>query len=98
MGEGKQPFFEPSFNRAIKAQAGNDRLTSDAGAMLLREADHRLGLSDSLAEQLSDPRQPHLIRYSLGELLRERIYSLALGYRAQDDLDRNRSQPGHCFW
>jgi hypothetical protein len=66
--------------------------------MLLREADHRLGLIDSLAEQLSDPRQPHLIRYSLGELLRERIYSLALGYRAQDDLDRNRSQPGHCFW
>jgi hypothetical protein len=93
MGEGKQPFFEPSFNRAIKVQAGNDRLTSDAGAMLLREADHRLGLSDSLAEQLSDPRQPHLIRYSLGELLRERIYSLALGYRAQDDLDRLAHDP-----
>ncbi|MFH0983510.1 MAG: IS1380 family transposase [Planctomycetota bacterium] len=93
MGEGKQPFFEPSFNRAIKVQAGSDRLTSDGGAMLLREADHRLGLIDSLAERLCDPRQPHLIRYSLGELLRERIYSLALGYRAQDDLDRLAHDP-----
>jgi hypothetical protein len=93
MGEGKRPFFEPSFNRAIKVQGGDDRLTSDGGVMLLREADHRLGLIDSLANQLSDPRQPHLIRYPLGELLRERIYSLALGYRTQDDLDRLAHDP-----
>lgn len=93
MGEGKQPFFEPSFNRAIKVQAGDDRLTSDGGVMLLREADQRLGLIDSLAEQLSDPRQPHLVRYSVGELVRERVYGLALGYRAQDDLDRLAHDP-----
>ena len=93
MGEGKQPFFAPSFNRAIKVQGGDDRLTSDGGAMLLREADHRLGLLDSLTQQLSDPRQPQLIRYSLRELLRERIYGLALGYRAQDDLDRLAHDP-----
>jgi hypothetical protein len=93
MGEGKQPFFEPSFNRAIKVQGGDDRLTSDGGAMLLREADHRLGLIDSLARPLQDPRQLPLIRYPLGELLRERIYGLALGYRAQDDLDRLAHDP-----
>jgi Transposase DDE domain group 1 len=93
MGEGKRPFFEASFNRAIKVQEGDDRLTSDGGAMLLREADHRLGLIDSLASQMSDPRQPHLIRYAVSELLRERIYGLALGYRAQDDLDRLAHDP-----
>lgn len=87
MGERKRPFFEPSFNRSIKVQGGDDRLTSDAGLMLLREADHRLGLTASLAEQLHDPRQQHLVRYLMPELLRERIYSLAQGYRAQDDVD-----------
>jgi hypothetical protein len=61
--------------------------------MLLREADHRLGLIDSLTQQLHDPRQPQLIRYSLRDLLRERIYSLALGYGAQDDLDRLAHDP-----
>ena len=63
MGERKRPFFEPSFNRSIKIQGGDDRLTSDAGVMLLREADHRLGLTTSLANQLHDPRQQHLVRY-----------------------------------
>lgn len=82
MGEGKRPFFQPSFNQAIKVQAGQDRLTSDGGALLLRELDHRLGLIESLAQQLTDPRDPPRIRYQLAELLRERVSSLALGYRA----------------
>ena len=73
MGEGKRPFFEPSFNRSIKVQEGDDRLTSDAGFLLLREADHRLGLIESLARELRDPRQQELVRYTLPELLRERI-------------------------
>ena len=93
MGETKKPFFEPSFNRSVKVAGGDDRLTSDAGVMLLREADHRLGLVESLAKQLYDPRQTHLVRYQLPELLRERIYSLALGYRAQDDVDRLAHDP-----
>ena len=52
MGEAKDWLGEPSFNRSIKIQAGDDRLTSDAGTLLLREADHRLGLTASLAERL----------------------------------------------
>jgi hypothetical protein len=87
VGEGKRPFFQPSFNRSIKVQSGDDRLTSDAGFLLLREADHRLGLTASLASQLYDPRQQHLVRYMMPELLRERIYSMAQGYRTQDDVD-----------
>ena len=93
MGERKEPFFEPSFNGSIKVQEGDDRLTSDAGVILLREADQRLGLTESLADQLDDPRQQHLVRYQMSELLRERIYSLAQGYRAQDDVDRLAHDP-----
>ena len=62
MGEGKRPFFEPTFNGSIKVQGGDDRLTSDAGCLLLREADHRLGLIDSLAQELRDSRQQRLVR------------------------------------
>ncbi len=56
MGEGHGWLFEPTFNRAIKLRQALDRatpcqgqadprITSDAGALLLREADHRLGLT-----------------------------------------------------
>ena len=87
MSEERTPFFEPSFNRAVKITSRDDRLTSDAGVVLLREADHRLGLVESLGERLEDPRNPGSIRYTLTELLRERVYSLALGYSAADDVD-----------
>jgi hypothetical protein len=54
---------------------------------LLREADHRLGLTADLAAQLTDERDPQRIRYELVELLRQHVYALALGYAHQDDQD-----------
>jgi len=93
MGERHSWLLEPTFQRAIKVAATDERLTSDGGAILLREADHRLGLCESLADRLQDPRKPECIRYTLLELLRERIYALALGYAAQDDVDRLAHDP-----
>jgi len=88
MSEAKKTWFTPSFNRAIKVRQRDSRLTSHAGVMILREADHRLGLVESVVGRIEDPRDPDKIRYTLGELLRERLYALALGESAQDDLDR----------
>jgi hypothetical protein len=79
--------FEPTFNRSIKVRSRDDRITSNAGVLLLREADHRLGLIENLAKRMYDPRKDEWIRYTLPELLREKIYSLALNYRASDDVD-----------
>lgn len=93
MGEAKEWLFEPSFNRTVKVLASDERITSDAGFVLLREADHRLGLTESLAQRLADPRRQDLIRYQLVELLRERVYALAQGYSAQDDADRLAHDP-----
>jgi hypothetical protein len=93
MGEGKKPLFEPTFNRAVKVRGGQDRLTSDAGVLLLREADHRLDLTRSLAARLYDRRNPDCSRYQLVELLRERLYALAQGYNAQDDVDELAHDP-----
>jgi hypothetical protein len=93
MGEAQGTLFEPEFNRSIKVQTSDQRITSHAGAILLRELDHQLGLVESLGEQLTDPRNPDKIRYTATELLRERIYALALGSENQDDLDRLAHDP-----
>ena len=45
MGEARKWLFEPSFNRSVKVQATDDRITSDSGFILLREADHRRSIS-----------------------------------------------------
>ena len=93
MGEDQATVFRPDFNRSIQIEGSSDRLTSNAGAMLLREIDHRLGLTESLSETIVDLRDQRRIRYTSCELLRERIYALALGYSAQDDLDRLAHDP-----
>ena len=93
MSELQEWLFEPSFNRSVKVRACDERITSDSGLLLLREADHRLGITEHLAGQLDDPRRQDLIRYELVELLRECVYALAMGYAAQDDAahtDRSR--------
>lgn len=48
MGEAPERLFEPSFNRAVKVCASDDRITSNADVVLLRETDHRLGLTEWL--------------------------------------------------
>jgi hypothetical protein len=93
MGESKSNLFEPDFNRSIKVQTTDHRLTSNSGVVLLREADHRLGLIATIAQNLDDPRRDDRIRYTITELLRERVYAMALGYQAQDDLDRLAHDP-----
>ena len=93
MGESQGCLFEPTFNRSVKLSESDDRITSDAGLLILREADHRLAITETLANQLSDPRRQDLIRYQMVELLRERVYGLAMGYATQDDADRMAHDP-----
>ena len=93
MGEAQDTLFEPEFNRAVKVQTSDQRITSHAGAILLREIDHQLGLIESMGERVLDPRHPKKVRYTATELLRERIYALALGSSDQDDLDRLAHDP-----
>jgi hypothetical protein len=87
LAEKRATLFECSFNRAVKIRNKIPDLTSNAGVLLLREADHRLGVTASLAARLHDPRNPKRTRYSMEELLRERLYAMVLGYPHQDDLD-----------
>lgn len=65
-----------------------EQITTDGGAILLREADHQLGLTANLASQLWDPPRTDRIRWTLTGILRERVYAMALKYSVQDDAHR----------
>jgi hypothetical protein len=93
MGEAQSTRFAPEFNRSIKVETSEQSITSHAGAILLREIDHKLGLTESVADQLQDPRNPEKIRYTAAELIRERLYAMAMGSENQDDLDRLAHDP-----
>lgn len=69
------------------------QITSDAGLLFLAQADRQLGLTQRLAEQIVDRRQPSKVIHSVLQLLRERIYALAAGYEDANDLDSLKDDP-----
>lgn len=75
------------FNGSLRIEARPERLTSEAGAVVLREVLERLGLVDWLTRRLQDARDPALITHPLAELLRTALLLLAHGWRDQDDAD-----------
>lgn len=97
MGEAESTRRAPqdrfSYNRSILVEGRQNKLTSDAGVLLLRELDERLGLTESLAEELTDPRNPVFVTHPFVELLRTRLYALVQGHKDQDDIDRLRDDP-----
>lgn len=86
MGE-ELSLFQPEFNGSIRVEARAERLTSDAGAVLLREVLERLGITQWLAERLVDSRRPDLVTHPLAELLNTSLLMLGQGWRDQDDAD-----------
>lgn len=93
MGEAKKQLFVPGFNGSIRVEGRPERLTSDAGALLMRETMDRLGVIEWLTERIGDPRNPLLITHPLEELLRTEISLLAQGWRDRDDADYLRDDP-----
>lgn len=87
MGEGNLALFRAEFNRSLRIEARPERLTSEAGAVVLREVLERLGLVDWLVTRLVDHRDPELITHPLSELVTTSLLLLGQGWRDQDDAD-----------
>jgi Transposase DDE domain group 1 len=79
--------FSLEFNGSVRVEAREERLTGEAGAVLLREVDERLGLTRWLGKQLKDKRDERRITHSLEELVRTQVLLLAQGWRDGDDAD-----------
>lgn len=90
----RQPLvFTSVSRRKIHADFRGGTLTSDGGALLLREVDRRIGLMEQLAGCLTDPRDPAKIRHDQRTMLAQRIYGIALGYEDLNDHDDLRHDP-----
>lgn len=93
MTECQQEFLSfPSFDgRKIEANFQGGAVSSDGGLILLRQADRHLGLVAALDKAFPDPRRPELITHRQVDLLRQRIFGIALGYEDLNDHDTLRN-------
>jgi hypothetical protein len=85
--------FAAHFSRRVEAGFTAGQVSSDGGALLLRQVDGRIRLLDRLAGCFSDGRDPERIEHPVGEMLAQRIYGLALGYEDLNDHEQLRSDP-----
>jgi hypothetical protein len=79
--------------KPIVARFDGGDITSDAGALLLAQADRKLSVCESLAGRIIDKRDPTRIAHTVVDLLRERIFAIALGYEDANDLDTLADDP-----
>jgi hypothetical protein len=93
VGETQNQSFQLSFNPSLKVDFQGSRVTSDAGLLLVRELDERLGLSALIGENIMDNRRGKNTQLPLPDLLRQSIYSRLAGYEDVNDAERLSQDP-----
>jgi hypothetical protein len=80
-------------SRKVTAAFDGGAMTSNAGALLLREADRSIGLSRQAAACFTDGRRQDRIEHGVETLIAQRIHGIALGYEDLNDHDELRHDP-----
>ena len=92
MGEKQNGPFQLSFNPSLKVDFQGSQVTSDAGLILVRELDERLGFSELIEGHLADSRGKNM-QLPLADLLRQSVYSRLAGYEDVNDAERLSQDP-----
>jgi len=79
--------FGRAGGRRVVADFDGGMVSSDAGAVLLGEADKAIGLVERLSRCFGDRRSPPFTVHKLKALIAQRVFGLALGYEDLNDHD-----------
>ena len=80
-------------SREVVAEFSGGTMSSDSGALLLRETDQRMRLLARFSQCFLDGRNPALVQHPVEQMLAQRIYGLALGYEDLNDHEQLRQDP-----
>src|SRR6266436_3753081 len=93
VGDTKSGPIRLTFNPELRVEFGGATVTSDAGLLLPRELDKRLGLDALIERHLTDPRTGHNRQFLRPDLFRQSIYSRPAGYEDTNDAERLAEDP-----
>ena len=79
--------FKGLGRRKVQAAFDGGHVSSDGGALLLRETDERFGLCERFAGCFTDYRDQRFVEHRLPALIRQRVLGLCLGYEDLNDHD-----------
>jgi len=93
MGDVKCGPFRLSLNSQLRVEFRGATVTSNAGLLLPRELDERLGLTALIERHLTDPRTRSNRQFPLPDLFRQSVYSRLAGYEDTNDAERLAEDP-----
>ena len=79
--------FSNCRKRQVRVNFSGGAISSNGGALLLREVDRRMGLTAAVARALGDRRQRGKVRHEVATMVRQRVHAIALGYEDLNDHD-----------
>ena len=87
--------FPDVLSKPVLVHFDEEMGSSDGGAVLLKAADERVGLTGALSSCLRDQRDPDRVRHGLHELVMQRTFGIACGYPDANDAARLATDPVH---
>jgi hypothetical protein len=85
--------FSPILHKKVEADFGGGEITSNAGALLLRETEKQTGIISALTSVISDTRDLRYVDHSILDIITQRVNQIACGYEDANDSDSLRSDP-----
>ena len=89
----KRILLHANGSRDLVARFDGGRISSDAGGVLLLEAERKTGIIRQLADCFTDHREANRTEHSVYDLIAQRIYGLGLGHEDLNDHDTLRHDP-----
>lgn len=85
--------FQGWARRTVVAAFDGGTISSDGGILLLGEVDRQRGILDRFAACFEDHRNPAYVEHTVEDLVRQRVFALALAYEDLNDHDELRTDP-----
>lgn len=80
-------------NQSVLLDFDGGQVSSDAGLLLLKEAERQIGIIKALAEVIHDPRDSRYVKHQSIDLMTQRTFQIAAGYEDANDCDSLKDDP-----
>src|SRR5271165_5290601 len=84
--------FPTVHRKKVVAAFDGGRITSDGGVILLAAVERKLGIADTLARLISDPRNAAFVTHGVDDIQRARILAISCGYESLPTGRRSRTR------
>jgi len=85
--------FSPVLHKKVEADFDGGEITSNAGALLLRETEKQVGIISAIASAVRDTRDLRYVDHFIADIIAQRVNQIACGYEDANDSDAMRSDP-----